>query len=146
MVSAVQITHIFNGDNSASDFVDAALLDTQFANIANTLNQEIATRQISISDQGRINNSIVRYTSLHPEVIAALQGIIPGQDVQAVAQTNIAALTGTPIIDGYQTVIGDRVLHFWIRKRHGVRTGRIAVNGKALRAGSNASNQDSVLD
>jgi len=110
MVSAVQITHIFNGDNSASDFVDAALLDTQFANLANTLNQEIATRQISISDQGRINNSIVRYTSLHPEVIAALQGIIPGQDVQAVAQTNIAALTGTPIIDGYQTVIGDRVL------------------------------------
>lgn len=43
-------------------------------------------------------------------VDSTAQGLKPKASVTAVATANIAALTGTPIIDGYQTLVGDRVL------------------------------------
>lgn len=110
MVSPIQITHVFNGDPNAADDVDAAQLDTQLANIVNNQNAEIVQRQLVVKDGGTLAAQTVGSAQLKPEVITMLSGLLFLQDVAAVAQTNIAALTGTPIIDGYQTVVGDRVL------------------------------------
>jgi hypothetical protein len=112
MVSPVSITHQFNGDDAAADLVDAAQLDTQLGNLAETVNAEIAERQRVIADGGGLRNQSVRYLSLHPEITALLAagGSTPLQAAAVVSLTNQAVLSGLLTIDGYTLVASDRVL------------------------------------
>lgn len=109
MVNPVSITHQFNGDAGATDLVDAADLDTQLGNLAQTINSEIIERRRTTPDGGLLANQIVRYPALHPEVITSLSGLFFLQDV-AVATTANITLSGLQTLDGYLTISGDRVL------------------------------------
>ena len=112
MVTPVNISHVFNGDLSAADLVDAASLDTQLGNLASTVNAEIAERQRTIRDGSGLASQVVRFPSLHPEITALLTagGLIPLQAAAALAVSNVATLTGLQTIDGYVLLANDRVL------------------------------------
>lgn len=110
MVAPISITHLFNGDTSAADLVDAAQLDTQLANIVNNQSAEIIERQKVVKDGGQLADQVVRLRSLHPEVTGALAGMYSLAAAAVVSTGNQAALSGLLTIDGYTLLAGDRVL------------------------------------
>ena len=111
MVSPVAITHVFNGDSAAANFVNAADLDTQLDNLADTMNAEIAERQRTVRDGSGLASQVVTYDSLHPQVTALLVagGVIPKQAVATIGLSN-SAIAGLLVIDGYTLLANDRVL------------------------------------
>ena len=111
MVSPVTITKIFNGDTAAANYVNAAALDTQLANLASTVNAEILERQRTVRDGSGLAAQVVTYASLHPQVSALLVagGVIPKQAVSTIGLSN-SGITGLLTIDGYTLLANDRVL------------------------------------
>ncbi len=112
MVSPITITNTFNGDISAANYVNAAALDTQLTNLATTINSEIAERQRTVRDGSGLASQVVRFSSLHPEVTAALTagGLVPKQAATVVSLINVVSLSGLQVIDGYTLLANDRVL------------------------------------
>lgn len=111
MVAPVSITHQFNGDTAAADSVDAAQLDSQLANLASTVNAEIAERQRTIRDGSGLAVQSVRYPALHPEITALLTagGLIPLQAAAVAGLANLV-LSGLQTVDGYTLLANDRIL------------------------------------
>ena len=111
MVSPVTITFTFNGDTAAAQYVNAAQLDTQLANLASTVNAEILERQRTVRDGSGLAAQVVTYASLHPQVSALLVagGVIPKQAVSTIGLSN-SGITGLLTIDGYTLLANDRVL------------------------------------
>ena len=111
MVSPVTITFTFNGDTAAAQYVNAAQLDTQLANLASTVNAEILERQRTVRDGSGLAAQVVTYASLHPQVtgLLAAGGVIPKQAVSTIGLSN-SAITGLLTIDGYTLLANDRVL------------------------------------
>ena len=111
MVSPVTITKIFNGDTAAANYVNAAALDTQLANLASTVNSEITERQRTVRDGSGLAAQVVTYASLHPQVSALLVagGVIPKQAVSTIGLSN-SGITGLLTIDGYTLLANDRIL------------------------------------
>ena len=111
MVSPITITFTFNGDTAAAQYVNAAQLDTQLANLASTVNAEILERQRTVRDGSGLAAQVVTYASLHPQVtgLLAAGGVIPKQAAAVVGLSNIV-LTGLQVIDGYTLLANDRVL------------------------------------
>lgn len=111
MVNPVTITHTFNGDTAAANFVNAAQLDTQLDNLADTVNAEIAERKRTIRDGSGLASQVVTYDSLHPQVTGLLVagGVIPKQAVATIGLSNVA-LSGLLVVDGYTLLANDRVL------------------------------------
>jgi hypothetical protein len=109
MVSPVSITHTFNGDAAAHDYVDAAALDTTLGELAAAQNAEQVERKRIIGDGGDLAAQVVHARHLAPEVVTIMQGLFPLQVARLVTTTNVA-LTGLQTIDGVVLLAADRVL------------------------------------
>ena len=109
MVSPVSITHTFNGDAAAHDYVDAAALDTALGDLAAAQNAEQIERKRIIEDGGQLAAQSVHVRNLAPEVITVAAGLTPLQVARLVTTTNVA-LTGLQTVDGVVLLAADRVL------------------------------------
>jgi len=116
-VPSVAITHVFNGDASAQNYVDAAQLDTQLGNLASSQNlTKGALDRITNSDNS-LAYQTVGFTQLKPEIrnqLLALYGssyaAAAKTAVRLVSVTNVVVLSGNVSIDGVLTSPGDYVL------------------------------------
>lgn len=113
-------SHKFNADPAASQMVNAALLDTQFSQIAQVINDLLTALGVSIRDDDTLTDALVRIRNLHPELstyidshllgAVAAQALVWLYPARVVATANVSALSGLPTIDGVALAEGDRVL------------------------------------
>lgn len=113
-------SHKFNADPAASQMVNAALLDTQFSQIAQVINDLLTALGVSIRDDDTLTDALVRIRNLHPElstyIDSHLLGAVAAQALEwlyparVVSTVNISALSGLPTVDGVALAEGDRVL------------------------------------
>lgn len=97
----IALTHTFNGDNDATDNVDAAQLDSQLQRIVAAYNELRTALDIPIRDDNLLQDEIVRLYNLHPEVTAALNATdIWHADTVALANVT---LSGEQTIEGVLT-------------------------------------------
>lgn len=102
--SPVPALTAINGDLTATQKVNAANVDTNFANTRNTVNSLLAALKVSLRDDNTLQDSIVRLRNLALEVstIVASQGWQPKQTVVCATTANIT-LSGEQTIDGVLT-------------------------------------------
>lgn len=113
-------TFDFGGDPTPQSLINAQALQGQFQLLAAYLGSLDSSLQSVIRPDDTLTDELVRIRNLHPELDEWLTSLINGQvaaqalswlyPVRVASLTNIAALSGLPIVDGVQLVEGDRVL------------------------------------
>lgn len=116
-LNPIDITHNFNGDSAAAEFVSASQLDTQLGNLAAQDNAVKAVLDRITDSSNNIAAQSVGQAQLKADVVAALDDfsiavlqktLLPAH--LCVSSTPIGTPTGLPTIDGISVGIGARVL------------------------------------
>ena len=112
----ISITHTFNGDSAAEDFVDASQLDTQLGNLAAEDNAIKAVIDLITDGNNNLATQSVGKAQMKPDVVVALDdwslAVLQKtllQSCACVATANIV-LSGLQTIDGHLNISGERVL------------------------------------